>query len=101
MEKNQDLLKKLTQMKLSPVVVGFSLEDSLHLSRGKTKLISKKCDMIILNSSSGVASGTTHAKILKNDGEVISFGKITKWQLANTILDECIKTLSKRRKKRK
>lgn len=100
LEKNQDLLKKLTSMKLSPLVVGFSLEDSLRLARGKTKLISKKCDMIILNSSSAVASETTHAKMLKNNGEVVSFGKITKWQLANTILDECIKALSKRRKKR-
>jgi len=101
LEKNQDLLKKLIRVKSSPLVVGFSLEDSLLLARGKKKLTSKKCDMIILNSYSAVASETTHAKILKKDGKVISFGKVTKWQLANRILDECIKALGKRRKKRK
>jgi phosphopantothenoylcysteine decarboxylase/phosphopantothenate--cysteine ligase len=90
LEKNQDLLKELTRKKPLPLIVGFSLEDGDDRTRGEAKMISKNCDMIVLNNSSAIASEESEATILKKDGSVIKLGKITKWQLANSILDACI-----------
>ncbi|MGB3339977.1 MAG: bifunctional phosphopantothenoylcysteine decarboxylase/phosphopantothenate--cysteine ligase CoaBC [bacterium] len=90
LEKNQDLLKELTRKKPLPLIVGFSLENGDDKTRGEAKMISKNCDMIVLNNSSAIANEESKATILKKDGSIIKLGNITKWQLANSILDACI-----------
>lgn len=99
LKKNQDLLKDLTRKKTLPLIVGFSLEDSDRQTRGKMKMTSKKCDMIVLNGSAAIASDTCQAEILKSDGSLTKVGNVTKWQLANKILDMCIKEYDKKHKK--
>jgi phosphopantothenoylcysteine decarboxylase/phosphopantothenate--cysteine ligase len=89
-ERNQDILKELTRKKPLPLVVGFSLEDSDDQTRGKAKMTSKNCDMIVLNNSSAIASDHSKAVILKKDGSIMKLGEVTKWQLANSILDACL-----------
>jgi phosphopantothenoylcysteine decarboxylase/phosphopantothenate--cysteine ligase len=89
-KKNQDLLKELTTKKALPIIVGFSLEDSDEQARGQVKMTSKKCDMIVLNNSSAIASEESNATLLKKDCSTIKLGKVTKWQLANSILDACL-----------
>lgn len=101
LEKNKDILEYLTGKKPLPFIVGFSLEDSDDQKRGKNKMASKHCDMMILNDSSAIASKESHATIMKKDGSAINLGKVTKWQLANGILDACIGEHNINRKKRR
>ena len=101
LEKNQDLLKELTRKKPFPLIVGFSLENGDDRTRGQAKMISKNCDMIVLNNSSAIANEESKATILKKDGSIIKLGKVTKWQLANTILDVCIGEYDTGRKRHK
>jgi len=89
-KKNKDLLQELTARKPLPIIVGFSLEDSDEQARGQVKMTSKKCDMIVLNNSSAIASEESNATLLKKDRSTIKLGKVTKWQLANSILDACL-----------
>lgn len=99
LKKNTDILKHLTVKTRSPFVIGFSLEDGADQKRGQAKMSSKRCDMVVLNDSSVIASDITEAAIMHKDGSVIKIGKVTKWQLANSILDACLDKFKVSRKK--
>jgi phosphopantothenoylcysteine decarboxylase/phosphopantothenate--cysteine ligase len=89
-EKNHDLLKTLTSDGQAPFIVGFSLEDDDTEQRGKAKMVSKNCDMIVLNNSSAIGQDESAAALLKKDGSLIRLDTLTKWQLANRIIDACL-----------
>lgn len=88
--KNRDLLKELAKEKKEKIFVGFSLEDKAGIDRAKEKLPQKGLDFIILNSPKALGKERTEARLLKKNGEIIQFGKLSKWELANRILDECL-----------
>jgi phosphopantothenoylcysteine decarboxylase/phosphopantothenate--cysteine ligase len=100
LKKNTDIVKTLSRKKKQVYIVGFSLEDNDALKRAKLKLKSKKLDACVLNSSDALGKDKTQAKLLSSDGKVVPWGIVTKWQLANKILDTCIKGLKKRSRKR-
>lgn len=97
LEKNKDLLREMSKNKGDKVFVGFSLEDKNNLRRAKEKLVSKKLDIIVLNSVHAIGSENVTAQILKKKGRNIHIGDVTKSRLANKILDECIMELKRKK----
>ena len=95
LEKNRDLLKEISQNKKGKVFVGFSLEDTNGLKRAKEKLLSKNLDLIVLNSTHAIGGENVTAQILKKNGKTMNFGKVSKRQLANRVLDECMAKLQR------
>ncbi|HEC78866.1 MAG TPA: bifunctional phosphopantothenoylcysteine decarboxylase/phosphopantothenate--cysteine ligase CoaBC [candidate division WOR-3 bacterium] len=91
MKKNRDILKELKKYKGGGCFIGFSLEDREQLKYGRRKLHEKGLDFIVLNSSKAIADDRIDARILKKDGSVVKCTGLSKWELANKILDEYIK----------
>ncbi len=94
--KNRDLLKEISKGMQGRLAVGFSLEDRDGLKRAKEKLRTKKLDFVVLNSVKTIGSKNIEAQLLKKNGAIINFGRMNKWQMANKILDECVRVLSKK-----
>lgn len=97
LKKNRDLLKEISKNKGNRFLVGFSLEDNNKLERGRSKLASKGVDLIVLNSASAIGGDEVEAKMLKKSGEIIKVGRVSKWQLANKILDQCITEITRKK----
>jgi phosphopantothenoylcysteine decarboxylase/phosphopantothenate--cysteine ligase len=89
LEKNDDLVRRLAKMKKKRIIVGFSLEDRKDLKRGKEKMKAKGLDLCVINASQAVGSATADALIVNKKGKVLRLGKVTKWELAHAVLDEC------------
>ncbi len=96
LKKNKDLLKELSKGSDEKLIVGFSLEDTDQLKRSKTKLIQKGLDMVVLNSTRAIGRDEIDAKIMRKNGRIIKIGRVSKWRLANKILDECVKQMRKK-----
>lgn len=90
LQKTADLLKEAGKNKGDRLFVGFSLEGRNQVQIAKKKIISKGLDLIVLNAPSAIDSEEIEAKIVKKNGKIIRVGKVSKWRLANRILDECI-----------
>ncbi len=88
--KNTDLLKTLAVHKGKKQLVGFSLEDKDSLVRAREKMKAKDLDLIVLNTSAAVGRDLIRASILRKKGKPVVLPEMTKWQLANRIIDECI-----------
>lgn len=84
--KTEDILKELCKQKQGKSVIGFSLEDRQLLQRSRKKMKEKGLDMIVANGIQSIGGGDTDASIITGK-KSIRVGKVTKWQLANTILD--------------
>ena len=95
LEKNQDLLKMVRKYKQKRVFVGFSLEDKDTAKRAREKLTAKKLDFIVLNRVSAIGNEEVTAEIMGENGKITNLGRISKWRLANRILDKCIDALTK------
>jgi phosphopantothenoylcysteine decarboxylase/phosphopantothenate--cysteine ligase len=90
LEKTRDLLKAVATEKGKRKLIGFSLEDKDGLARAKDKMKGKNLDMVVLNTSAAIGHERIKASILRMKGKHISLKEMTKWQLANRILDECV-----------
>jgi phosphopantothenoylcysteine decarboxylase/phosphopantothenate--cysteine ligase len=88
--KNMDLTKELAKHKAGRLLVGFSLEDKDVFARAREKMKTKSLDMIVLNSSAAIGRERIKAYILKTKGKPEALPEVTKWELANCILDECV-----------
>jgi phosphopantothenoylcysteine decarboxylase/phosphopantothenate--cysteine ligase len=99
LEKNVDLLKEVARQKADKQLVGFSLEDRDGLARAKEKMKAKNLDLVVLNTTAAIGHGRIKASILRKKGKPIILQELTKWQLANRILDECMVQSKKRRKR--
>ncbi len=89
--KNIDLLKALRPFKKDKIFVGFSVEDRDVLKRAKEKLKEKGLDLIVFNPVSAIGSFETEAGFLRKNGKFVNLKKMSKWELANQILNECLK----------
>lgn len=98
LEKSIDVLREITKHKDQKMVVGFSLEDKNQLSRAREKMATKKMDLVVLNSSMAVGNARVRASMLRPGSKPIVLKELTKWQLANRVLDECLVYLTKRKK---
>lgn len=100
LEKNIDLLTELRKIRKQQTMVGFSLDRNQQLKRGKEKLKKKGLDMIVLNEPGVLGKDRVKARIVKKSGRITKVGTMSKWQLANKILDHCLDAMS-RKKQRK
>lgn len=89
LEMNPDILSSLKSKKTK--IIGFALETQNELSNAKKKLKEKNLDMIILNSpgkESGFEVDTNKVTIIKQDGKQIKLPLLSKFLVANKILNE-------------
>lgn len=96
--KNKDILKEVNKQKGKRVYVGFSLEDTIDQKRARKKLKAKNLDVIVVNPVQAIGNNQVSAHILTRSGKSLSIGKMTKAQLANKILDECMHVLGKKKR---
>ncbi len=92
LSKTPDILKRAAAVKKPhQIFVGFSLETEDAAARGRGKLAAKNLDVIVVNDPSSVDSDDAEAQFLFRNGSVQNLGRLSKWELANRLLDECIK----------
>jgi phosphopantothenoylcysteine decarboxylase / phosphopantothenate---cysteine ligase len=92
LEENPDILATFSKKYgKGKVIVGFAAETSDIISNAKSKLTSKKLDMIVANdvksSNSGFASDTDRATLVYRNGKIESLGLLDKKNLAGIIFD--------------
>jgi phosphopantothenoylcysteine decarboxylase / phosphopantothenate---cysteine ligase len=94
---NPDILKTLGEQKSHQVLVGFALETSNGLNNAQHKLAAKHLDMIVLNNptqeGAGFAADTNVVTVITADGKIDQLPKMSKFDVANEILDRVIPLL--------
>lgn len=94
LEMNSDILSSIKSKNTK--IIGFALETQNELVNAKKKLKEKKMDMIVLNSpgkESGFEVDTNKVTILKKEGKTIKLPLLSKFQVANRILNEAKKII--------
>lgn len=95
---NRDILKELSEVaKDSQVIVGFAAETSNLEEAGRTKLKSKKLDLIYVNDVSNgavFASDESAGFLISAEGESIYIEQTSKAKVARYILDKVVSRLS-------
>jgi phosphopantothenoylcysteine synthetase/decarboxylase len=81
-------------------MVGFSLDRNQQLKRGKEKLKKKGLDLIVLNEPGVLGKDRIKARIVKKSGHIIKVGTMSKWQLANKILDHCLDAMDHKKQRK-
>jgi len=97
LEKTQDILKSLGEIKERQFLVGFALETENELENAKTKLEKKNLDLIVLNSlndkGAGFKTDTNKITLIDRDNKVMPFPVKPKKEVANDILQHIIEQL--------
>lgn len=96
MKKTVDILSSLRKDK-SKFIVGFSLEDDDSMIRAKNKIKDKHLDMIVMNGAQAIGSEKISARIMFRNRKMMNCGQVTKWELANIILDQVITGMDSKR----
>jgi len=95
LEKNVDILYELGKIKGDKILVGFAAESQDLINNAKSKIEKKNLDMIVANDisveGSGFKSDSNIASLINNKGNVITLPKMTKYELADVILDNIAK----------
>lgn len=98
--KNPDIAKELGKVKGNRILVGFSAETDDLVNNACEKLASKNLDLIVANDvtqeGAGFGTDTNIIKIIKRDGEIISFPMMSKAEAGDKILDEVKKLIDKK-----
>ena len=93
-EKTVDILEFLGKNKKNYKLAGFALEVENEIDNAKTKLKNKNLDLIVLNNpkdeGSGFNTDTNKAKLIDNKNNVIELPLMSKFDLANRILDKLL-----------
>ncbi|PKA81894.1 phosphopantothenoylcysteine decarboxylase/phosphopantothenate--cysteine ligase [Ulvibacter sp. MAR_2010_11] len=97
LEKTDDILASLGNIKKKQFLVGFALETENELENAKTKLKKKNLDLIVLNSlndkGAGFKTDTNKVTLVTKDNKVIPFSVKPKTEVAKDILQHIIKQL--------
>lgn len=95
LEKNVDILRELGRIKGDKILVGFAAESENLVNNAKAKIEAKNLDMIVANDitceDSGFNSNNNKALIIDRGGNITDLPKMSKAQLADTILDNIAK----------
>jgi phosphopantothenoylcysteine decarboxylase/phosphopantothenate--cysteine ligase len=87
---NPDVLKTLAKTKTRQVVIGFALETENGVENARGKLMAKSLDAIVLNDpgmeGAGFGGDTNVVTIITASGEVRELPKMSKFDVANEIL---------------
>ena len=90
LKKTKDILKYLGEHKKGQILVGFALETENAIENAKQKLEQKNLDLIVLNTlgeGSGFGYDTNIVTIISKEGEIFELPKMSKYEVANKILD--------------
>ncbi|MEG1159778.1 MAG: bifunctional phosphopantothenoylcysteine decarboxylase/phosphopantothenate--cysteine ligase CoaBC, partial [Acidaminococcaceae bacterium] len=91
LDKNPDILKTLGEQKQQQFLVGFAAETQNLLENAAAKVSKKNLDMIVANdvtmTGAGFNADTNVVKFLFPDGQVRSLEKMTKYEVAQELLN--------------
>ena len=93
---NVDILKEISRMKQSQLVIAFAAETSHDRDSALKKLKDKGADILYLNDVSAgdiFNAETTHGEIFMKDGSSTKVSKTTKDTLANELLSKALSQL--------
>jgi phosphopantothenoylcysteine decarboxylase/phosphopantothenate--cysteine ligase len=97
LRRTQDILQALGQKKDGKVLVGFALETDDEIRHAKEKLTQKHLDLIVLNNplveGAGFGAETNVVSLIDRSGKVETLPKLSKFDVANVILDRLAKIL--------
>lgn len=98
LEKNPDILYGLGQRKTHQVLIGFAAETTNVIEYGTAKLKKKNLDMLVANDVSAKDAGfqgtTNIGTLLYADGRVEKLEKMSKFALAEIIVDRAAKIIA-------
>lgn len=90
LEKTEDILASIGQLKTNQFLVGFALETQNELENAKSKLEKKNLDLIVLNSlkdkGAGFKGDTNKVTFITKDNKVVPFSVKPKTEVAKDIL---------------
>ncbi|MBA4389807.1 MAG: bifunctional phosphopantothenoylcysteine decarboxylase/phosphopantothenate--cysteine ligase CoaBC [Syntrophus sp. (in: bacteria)] len=102
LEKNPDIIGELGKVKEDRILVGFAAETDNILEHAVEKLKKKNLDLIIANNvaKAGIGFGAddNEVTIIEKSGVSKEVPKMSKDEIAQTILDAVIKVIKKRKK---
>ncbi len=105
MDRNPDILKELGRRKKQQVLIGFAAETKNLLANADEKITGKNLDMIVANNVAGADVGFNSddniVKFLFPGGEIRSFEKLPKTEIAERLLDTVLELLAARKNKEK
>lgn len=91
LRRNPDILESLGKKKKKQILVGFALETDNAVRNAKRKLVKKNLDMVVLNDlnkeGAGFGTETNVVTMLNADGSIKRLPKMSKFDVANAILD--------------
>jgi phosphopantothenoylcysteine decarboxylase/phosphopantothenate--cysteine ligase len=91
-EKTKDILEFLGKYKNKSFLVGFALETENEIKNAKEKIKKKNLDLIVVNNprteGAGFGTDTNVAVLIDNKMRSTKLKKMTKFELANIILDK-------------
>ncbi|MAO09555.1 MAG: bifunctional phosphopantothenoylcysteine decarboxylase/phosphopantothenate--cysteine ligase CoaBC [Flavobacteriaceae bacterium] len=97
LEKTQDILKSLGEIKEHQFLTGFALETQNELENAKSKLKKKNLDLIVLNSlkdkGAGFKADTNKVTLIDKHNKVEAFAVKPKTEVANDILQYIIQQI--------
>lgn len=98
LEKNPDILYGLGQRKTHQVLIGFAAETTNVIEYGTAKLKKKNLDMLVANDVSAKGAGfqgtTNIGTLLYADGRVEKLEKMSKFALAEIIVDRAAQIIA-------
>src|ERR1700722_11604662 len=100
LEATPDILKEISARKGSQIVVGFAAETENPLENARQKLVAKNLDAVVVNDVSregiGFDSDRNAVTIITRD-EVSDVPEITKWEVAQRVLDQIVQIRQRRK----
>ena len=97
LEKTQDILKSLGDIKKDQFLVGFALETNNELEHAQGKLKSKNLDLIVLNSlkdkGAGFGVSTNKVTFITSSNDVIEHSLKSKAEVASDLMNQIQKQL--------
>lgn len=99
--KNPDIAKEIGALKGDRIHIGFSAETENLLDNAVKKLSSKNFDMIVANDvtmeGAGFGTDTNIVKIVSSDGSIRELAKMSKYDVADEILNEALNILKRKK----
>jgi len=94
LEPTPDILAELGRQKGARVLVGFAAETEHLADHARAKLVSKRADIIVANDvtqhGAGFDTDTNVVTLFLRDGREIPLPKLSKFEVANRILDHIV-----------
>ncbi len=88
-----DILKEISKIKNSKILVGFSLETENQIENAKKKMKEKKLDLMVVNGPEAIGADSNQATLINGSGRLKKLPLMSKIELANKILDEVIQLI--------